>query len=186
MTRKEFAEGVALVELCMQGVVDELDREGRIVKHGTSFIEGFLDYLFVEVKDIPRDLWLKVCEKVCRLPCRPRDLTVSDFLRGLESFRAAEVWRKARWKMAPPGPMYDRKLVYERVLADPSANELSKSLARRGLERIAIGGTSGPGEGKCPRVQGGEKYRQMKMHKAVSEETVQGCEPQPESEGEHR
>lgn len=187
MTPKEFAEGIALIEECLQGVKDEVASDGRVIKVGTSFKQEFLDYLFEEVQtDIPKGLWLKVCKKVARLPCRPRNLTLSDFLRSLESFRAAEVWKKARWKVAPfPDNATSMEDVYRRTLENPISTQAAKDFARGRLEKLTKASTvkACPGEIKAKRVQGGEKYRRMNMHMSISERNAQGGGPQPESEG---
>lgn len=163
MNQTEFAEGTDLIETYQQAVPDQWDGT-RLVKPGTSFNKDFLGYLFKEVgKDVPKEVWLKCCAVIAKRPVKPRDLTMADFLQALEDYRDALAWAKMKRKMAPPVEGLDRKTVYEKILADPSANDLSKSIAREGLEKIARGRGTGPGERKRNRVQGGEKYRRMKQ-----------------------
>ena len=162
MTESEFAKGMKVIETAMQGVPDERDARGKVTKTGTSFTHEFLDYLFKQVKGTSAEIWNCVVERLARTPCKPRDLTVASFFQEIDIYNEQQKWVKSRWKMTPDRPLPNLKIVYERVLDDPAANESAKALARQGLVRLERAAASGPGEKK----KGGEKYRRMKESQA--------------------
>lgn len=159
MTETEFTKGIRVIETAMQGVPDERDGRGKVIKTGTNFNHDFLTYLFKVVKTTPKELWENVVEIIAKSPCKPRDLTVANFLHEIDFYNEQRQWAKARWKVKPARPLTDIRAACQRVLDDANANEFAKLLAREELARLSNKvATAGPGE----KTKGGEKYRRLK------------------------
>lgn len=136
MKENQFQKSLKVVEAGLQG----------------SFPTKFVDFLWMAVKDVPDEIWTECCTRLALDTRKINDLVAGDFLATLREIGQEKARRGAVWSSAPkPKPISDWKGMAEKVCADPSAADLSKSIARNLAQR----------KDPVPAPTGGEKYRRQ-------------------------
>lgn len=137
MTNQEFKKGMETIETALQG----------------KFQDSFMTFVWKSVKDVAAEDWKDAVGKLALLMKKPQDLFAGDFLEALREVANERYVRDAKKpRKLPPVVKPAWKEIEGRVCADPSANELSRSIAKR----LAI--QKGAPEAQ---VKGGEKYRRQ-------------------------